>query len=634
MRTIVIYPGRFQPFGPHHFLAYQQLCSKFGSKNVYVVTSNKTGIDSPLNFAEKRDVIAKYGIPSTQVVQVVNPYKVSELSNLVNSDDSVVYALGEKDKSRLDTSKPGSYFKPYANGKLEPLSENGYVYIVPTVKKTIAGYGAMSGTTLRKFLINCTAQQFKGVFGWFDPNIFSILKKRVGRLGESITLPIEIGDVIMGGKFKNKKIVVKTIGKNEKGDITINGKPILRVRILSKIVDSPINENGATKHIQHPYNNVNLTFSELQQMIESLLAGNSDITNVTEKIDGQSLSITYADGRFLAARNKTTIVNPITIFELENMLPTPEVKQSFSSAFKFLTDKLSGLSDSLLNKFFKNGTVFLHIEIVNPSNKNVIEYDAPYIIFLNMCEYDSEGEFIREMPATAKLFGMVATDIDSEAQFNIVNSTSIKLANNSKLTSKFIGKLNSISDQFKLSDSDTIGKFLENAILHELPQIEKLSEQAKDGLLRRWVYSDKSIKLNNPMYSNDYAAIRNYEDSLVPRIIKKYSGELEMLFLELGTEIIPTIPNKLMGKSPNNNQIGRDLIKTSVKDAIKQIQQNGTSQQMEMLKIQWNKIKMLGGIDKACACEGIVFNFKNNTYKLTGMFAPINQLLGISKYNV
>jgi co-chaperonin GroES (HSP10) len=51
-------------------------------------------------------------------------------------------------------------------------------------------------------------------------------------LAESITLDIKVGDVILGGKFKNKKITVKEIGKNDKGDITINGKPLLRFRIL------------------------------------------------------------------------------------------------------------------------------------------------------------------------------------------------------------------------------------------------------------------------------------------------------------------------------------------------------------------------------------------------------------------
>lgn len=48
---------------------------------------------------------------------------------------------------------------------------------------------------------------------------------------EDINVPINVGDEVLGGKFKNKKTIVKDIGKNEKGDITINKKPLLRFRI-------------------------------------------------------------------------------------------------------------------------------------------------------------------------------------------------------------------------------------------------------------------------------------------------------------------------------------------------------------------------------------------------------------------
>ena len=58
------------------------------------------------------------------------------------------------------------------------------------------------------------------------------------KLSEIIKVPIEIGDTVLGGKFKNKKIVVKSIGKNDKGDITINGKPMMKVRILPKPKDT------------------------------------------------------------------------------------------------------------------------------------------------------------------------------------------------------------------------------------------------------------------------------------------------------------------------------------------------------------------------------------------------------------
>lgn len=46
-----------------------------------------------------------------------------------------------------------------------------------------------------------------------------------------IQLPIEIGDVILAGRFKNKKITVKEIGTDEHGLPTINGRGILKIRI-------------------------------------------------------------------------------------------------------------------------------------------------------------------------------------------------------------------------------------------------------------------------------------------------------------------------------------------------------------------------------------------------------------------
>ena len=49
---------------------------------------------------------------------------------------------------------------------------------------------------------------------------------------EEIKVPIKVGDVVLGGKFKNKRVTVKKIGKNEKGDLTINDKPMLKFRII------------------------------------------------------------------------------------------------------------------------------------------------------------------------------------------------------------------------------------------------------------------------------------------------------------------------------------------------------------------------------------------------------------------
>jgi len=56
--------------------------------------------------------------------------------------------------------------------------------------------------------------------------------KYLKSFNEMIEVPIKVGDTVLSGKFKNKKVVVKKIGKNKKGDITINDKPLLRFRII------------------------------------------------------------------------------------------------------------------------------------------------------------------------------------------------------------------------------------------------------------------------------------------------------------------------------------------------------------------------------------------------------------------
>jgi len=55
---------------------------------------------------------------------------------------------------------------------------------------------------------------------------------------EDIKIPIKVGDTILGGRFKNKKTLVKKIGKNSKGDITVNGKPLLKYRLVKESIES------------------------------------------------------------------------------------------------------------------------------------------------------------------------------------------------------------------------------------------------------------------------------------------------------------------------------------------------------------------------------------------------------------
>jgi hypothetical protein len=56
-------------------------------------------------------------------------------------------------------------------------------------------------------------------------------------LEENIDLDIKVGDVLLGGRYKNKRTIVKEIGIDELGQPTINGSPILKFRIEKHLPD-------------------------------------------------------------------------------------------------------------------------------------------------------------------------------------------------------------------------------------------------------------------------------------------------------------------------------------------------------------------------------------------------------------
>ena len=62
-------------------------------------------------------------------------------------------------------------------------------------------------------------------------------------LKEDIKLDIKKGDVLLGGRFKNKRIIVKDIGVDENGQPTINGRPALNFRIEKLMPDDKKSKN-------------------------------------------------------------------------------------------------------------------------------------------------------------------------------------------------------------------------------------------------------------------------------------------------------------------------------------------------------------------------------------------------------
>lgn len=136
---VVVYPGRFQPFHKGHYQVFKYLQKEFGSKNVFIGTSNKTdNKKSPFNFKEKVEIMTKlHNVPKNKIVQIKNPYAPKEILKKFDEDTTAfITVVGKKDASRLG----GKYFEPYKEGKeLQTYKEKGYVFIAPNLGKGISG---------------------------------------------------------------------------------------------------------------------------------------------------------------------------------------------------------------------------------------------------------------------------------------------------------------------------------------------------------------------------------------------------------------------------------------------------------------------------------------------------------------
>ena len=74
-------------------------------------------------------------------------------------------------------------------------------------------------------------------------------------------------------------------------------------------------------------------------------------------------------------------------------------------------------------------------------------------------------------------------------------------------------------------------------------------------------------------------------------------------------------------------------IRTELAQLIKELQVSDDIKTLAKLKVELGRIQRLGGFEAIVPSEGIVFVYRGQTYKLTGAFAPVNQILGVLKYS-
>jgi hypothetical protein len=415
---------------------------------------------------------------------------------------------------------------------------------------------------------------------------------------------------------------------------------VLQKRSLKKesINESLLLEGGAYGHMNHPFDiEMNLTFGDLKQIVTKALNGDLDLAR--EKTDGQALAISWVNGRLVAARNKSHTKNKgegaMTIGQVaQQFAGRGALTDAYTFAMNDLSKAISGLSEPQRKKIFKDGACFMNLEVIYPQNANVIPYGQPLLVFHGTFEYNKEGEIIGENQSAASILAGMIKQVNKHVQdtYTIQGPPMQSLPKSeslSKLQGKYISMINRLQKEFNLSDSDGVADYHQAWWTDFVEKgAKKLDIGSKIGLVKRWAFGDKSMRINQIQDDKIRAWADKTDKQDQQKIMKNNIMKFEEIFLGVGADVLEFMESVLTA----NPSDATKQLRNELGNAIKQIKASGNPQKIDKLKIELQRLNTLGGFDKIVPNEGIVFVYGGNTYKLTGAFAPLNQILGIFKY--
>lgn len=191
-KFVAIMSGRFQP--PHigHMKAWKWMNSEFG--NAFIATSDKVDPPrSPFNFVEKKSMFIHAGVPADRVVQVKNPYRADEIVSKFDADNTVlVFGVSQKDMDEdprfsFGPKKDGSasYLQSYKQNiaNIKPISQHGYVAVIPTFKFNVLGQPMRSATEFRANFVRASsadqAKMITDLYGRYDKTIHQLMRSKI-----------------------------------------------------------------------------------------------------------------------------------------------------------------------------------------------------------------------------------------------------------------------------------------------------------------------------------------------------------------------------------------------------------------------------------------------------------------------
>ena len=399
--------------------------------------------------------------------------------------------------------------------------------------------------------------------------------------------------------------------------------------------ESILLEGGAYGHMKHPFDiEMNLTFGDLKQIVVRAL--NGDLELAREKTDGQALAVSWVNGRLVAARNKSHLKNKgegaMTIGQVaDKFAGRGGLTDAYNFAMQDLSKAIGALSEPQRKKIFKDGACFMNLEVIYPTSVNVIPYNQPLLIFHGTFEYDKDGVIIGENQQAASILGGMIKQVNAHVQskYTIQGPPINKLPKSehlSKLQGKYLGMISKLQSEFGLHDSDGVADYHQSWWTNFVEKkAKKLDSQQKIGLIKRWAFNDKSFRIAEITDEKLRAWADQTDKQDQQKISKQNLMRFEEIFLGVGADVLSFMDSVL---TANPDSAKRQMV-ARLQSTISQVKASGDPKKIEKLKLELSRLNALGGFEKIVPNEGIVFVYGGNTYKLTGAFAPLNQILGI-----
>jgi len=199
-------------------------------------------------------------------------------------------------------------------------------------------------------------------------------------------------------------------------------------------------EGGAYGHMSHPFDDMELTFGQLKDIISKAIEGEFGV--VREKTQGQALAKSWKNGRLIAASKKEHLQNAG-----ENAMGIEDVASKFAGrggltdaynfAMRDLSAAIAGLSKGQRDKIFNEGKCFMNIEVIWPTSVNVIPYGQALLVFHNTTCYDESGKAIgADQSAARALAGMIKQiNADVQSKYTIQGPPITEIPKNQNLNS-------------------------------------------------------------------------------------------------------------------------------------------------------------------------------------------------------